>query len=95
MPPTPYCLKTLEILILGGETYRNLWEIVFFQLKGPQNASAHITRSANFRKLHHLNIAQNKEQSTAVTMLKTALVKGIAKGQKISKKNVVLDSSKK
>ena len=50
----------------------------FFQLKEPQKAS-HIKRSANFRQLHHRNIAQNKEQSTAVTMLKTALVEGFAR----------------
>ena len=43
-------------------------KIVFFQPKGPQNAS-HITRSDNFRQLHHRNIPQKKEQSTAVTML--------------------------
>ena len=50
----------------------------FFQPKGPQNAS-HVTRSANIRQLHHHNIAQKKEQSTAVTMLKTALVEGFAR----------------
>ena len=50
---------------------------MFFQLKGPQNAS-HITRSANSRQLHHRNIAQEKEQSTEVAMLKTALVEGFA-----------------
>ena len=60
-------------------------KIMLFQLKGTQNAS-HITGSANSRQLHHRNIAQKKEQSTAVTMLKKALVKGFVRILKVNER---------
>ena len=58
---------------------------MFFQLKRPQNAS-YITRSATFRQLHHQNIAQKKEQSTAVTVLKTVFDEGFAKTLKVNER---------